>query len=80
MHTGKKKKSKYFAYEAAPENSVYFLFDVETSGGKRNWDRIISMSFLAVDQDGKVLGSFSKKLNPGAARISYQTTEIHGKL
>ena len=76
----KKKKGKYDDYESAPENAVYFLFDVETSGGKRNWDRIIAMSFLAVDQDGELLGSFSKKMNPGSVRIGYHTTRIHSKL
>ena len=75
----KKKKSKYFAYEAAPDNAVYFLFDVETSGGKRNWDRIIAMSFLATDQDGRLLGSFSKRLNPGNVRIGYHATRIHSE-
>ena len=75
----KEKKGKYCNYEGAPENAVYFLFDVETSGGKRNWDRIVAMSFLAVDQDGRLLGSFSRKLNPGNVRISYHATRIHSK-
>ena len=36
-----KKKNKYVDYEVAPANGVFFLFDVETTGGKRNWDRIV---------------------------------------
>ena len=42
-----KKKSKYQGYEGTADNAVYFLFDVETTGSKRNWDRIIAISFLA---------------------------------
>ena len=34
----KKKAGKYDEYTTAPDNAVYFLFDVETSGSKRNWD------------------------------------------
>ena len=37
------KKGKYANYVSAPSNGRYFLFDVETTGSKRNWDRIIFM-------------------------------------
>lgn len=57
------------------------MFDVETTGSKRNWDRIIAISFLAYDEEGKLLGSFSRKINPGKARISnFLSDNIHGKL
>ena len=77
--TPSKKKSKYQDYEGAPDNAVYFLFDVETTGSKRNWDRIIAMSFLACDEDGRLLDSFNKKINPGSVRInSFLSKNIHG--
>ena len=67
-------------YLHAPANGSYFLFDVETTGSKRNWDRIIFMSFLHYDKDDKLLGSFSHKVNPGKVQIaSYLTENIHGK-
>ena len=75
----KKKKSKYVNYEAAPDNAIYFLFDVETTGSRRNWDRIIAMSFLAFKEDGQQIGVFSRKVNPGQVRISaFLTKHIHG--
>lgn len=74
-----KKKSKYQGYEGAPDNAVYFLFDVETTGSKRNWDRIIAISFLACDEDGKILDHFDKKINPGSVRInSFLSKNVHG--
>ena len=74
------KKGKYVNYVSAPSNDRYFLFDVETTGSKRNWDRIIFMSVLAFDENGLLLGSFSKKVNPGKARISnFLSDNIHGK-
>ena len=80
MMTSKKKKGKYDDYTTAPVNAVYFLFDVETTGGKRNYDRIIAMSFLCLDQNGKVISSFSRKVNPGRIKISaYLTRWIHSK-
>ena len=75
----KKKKSKYANYEAAPDNAIYFLFDVETTGSRRNWDRIIAMSFLAFKEDGQLIGVFSRKVNPGQVSISaFLTKHIHG--
>ena len=77
----KKKKSKYADYETAPDNAIYFLFDVETTGSKRNWDRITAMSFLAFNEDGQLIVVFSRKVNPGPVRISaFLTKHIHGKL
>ena len=76
----KKKKGQYDDWVSAPTNGSYFLFDVETTGSKRNWDRIIFMSFLHYDKDGKLLGSFSHKVNPRKVRIAnYLTNNIHGK-
>ena len=75
------RKSKYTEYTTAPGNAVYFLFDIETTGSKRNWDRIIAFSFLCYDEDGSQLGSFSRKINPGNVRISpYLTEHVHSKL
>ena len=70
----KKKKGQYDDWVSAHANGSYFLFDVETTGSKRNWDRIISMSFLHYDKDGKLLGSFSHKVNPGKVRIANYLT------
>ena len=74
-----KKKSKYVDYEVAPANGVYFLFDVETTGGKRNWDRIVALSFLSYDSDGNLLDHFSRKVNPGGVRINAICRGIHSK-
>ena len=63
-----KKKSKYENFEGAPDNACYFLFDVETSGSKRNFDRIIALSFMAHDETGRLLGAFSQKVNTGRRR------------
>ena len=74
----KRKNSKYHAYQKAPSRAVYFLFDVETTGSKRNFDKIISISFLAYDKKGRQLGSFSRLINPGSVAIdSYLTKKIH---
>ena len=76
----RKKKGKYDEYTTAPADAVYFLFDVETTGARRNYDRIIAMSFLCLDRDGKLLASFSRKVNPGKVRIStYLTSHVHSK-
>ena len=76
----KKKKSKYAEYVSAPADAVFFLFDVETTGGKRNWDRIIAFSFLAYDGKGNLLGSFARKINPGSVKIDeYLTHNVHRK-
>ena len=76
----KKKKSKYHAYESAPAKAVYFLFDVETTGSRRNWDKIIAISFLAYDVNGNELGSFSQLINPGDVGIdSYLSKFIHSE-
>ena len=74
-----KKSSKYHAYECAPENAVYFLFDVEVTGSKRNYDKIIGIGFLAYDRQGKLLGCFSRKVNPGVVRSTYHAGRIHSK-
>ena len=74
----KKKKSKYAEYVSAPTNAVFFLFDVETTGGKRNWDRIIAFSFLAYDNQGNLLGSFARTINPGSVKIdAYLSKNVH---
>ena len=59
-----KKKGKYADYESAPSDAVYFLFDVETTAPKRNYDRIIAISFFAHKEDGTLVGNFSTKINP----------------
>ena len=76
----KKKNSKYINYESAPADAIYFLFDVETTGSKRNYDRVIAISFLAYDHHGNLLGHFSRMINPGGVRIaSFLTKRIHSK-
>ena len=76
-----KKSGKYAAYECAPDNAIYFLFDVETTGGKRNWDRIVAISLLACDDKGKILGSFTQLVNPeGVENSAYILNNIHSKL
>ena len=78
--TKTKRKSKYAEYVSAPADAVFFLFDVETTGAKRNWDRIIAFSFLAYDGKGNLLGSFSRKINPGSVKIDeYLTRNVHRK-
>ena len=74
-----KKKSKYEDYKVAPANGLYFLFDVETTGGKRNWDRIVALSFLTYDSEGTLFGSFSRQVNPGGVRINAICRGIHSK-
>jgi len=54
-HANKKKKGQYTDYVKPPENAISFLFDVETTDSKRNWDRIIAVSFLAYDTKGMLL-------------------------
>ena len=77
----KKKKNKYEYYEGAPDNAYYFLFDVETSGSKRNFDKIIAMSFMAHDETGRFLGAFSQKVNPDSVIIThYVSKHVHSKL
>ena len=66
-------------YEAAPPDAVYFLFDVETTGSKRNFDCIIALSFIAYDSTGKILDSLSQKINPDAVPISSKAFGIHGE-
>ena len=74
------KKSKYAAYESAPVDAVYFLFDVETTGSKRNFDKIISISLLAYDSRGNKLDSFARLINPGGVpMVSYLTKHVHSK-
>ena len=75
-----KKQSKLANYVSVPSNSVCFLFDVETTGGKRNYDKIISLSFLAYSVDGSLLGSFDRLINPGTVTInSYLSNNVHSK-
>ena len=74
-----KKKSKYADYVTAPADAVYFLFDVETTGSKRNFDCIIALSFIAYDITGNLLDCFSQKINPGDVPINSKAFEIHGK-
>ena len=73
------KPSKYLDYECAPSDAVYFLFDVETTGSKRNYDKIIAIGCLAYDRQGKLLGCFSRKINPGDISSTYQAGKIHSK-
>ena len=74
------KKSKYDDFTTAPSDAIYFLFDVETTGSKRNWDRIIAVSFLAYDREGNLLGSFNRKINPGKVQVaSFLSQNVHGK-
>ena len=68
--TKKKKPSKYEHYQSAPDNAVYFLFDVEVTGSKRNYDRIIQMAFISYDDTGKLLDNFCRLVNPGKVRIN----------
>lgn len=75
-----KKKGKYDDYQKAPEDTVLFLFDVETSGSKRNYDCIVAFSFLAYDVKGRLLGNFAQKVKPGRVRMSAKAMEIHGKV
>ena len=73
-----RKTSKYADYTCAPSGAVYFLFDIETTGSKRNFDKIIALSMLAYDSDGNQLGSFSRLINPGSVTIdTYLTKNIH---
>ena len=75
-----KKKGKYADFEVAPEDAVYFLFDVETTGPKRNYDRIIAISFFAHNEDGTLRGHFSQKINPGGVRVNaYLSQNVHSK-
>ena len=68
-------------YENTPSNPSLFLFDVETTGPKRNFDRIISMSFLAYDEDGNLMGAFSRNINPDVVKINvFISQRIHSKL
>ena len=77
--TRAKRKSKYQDYTTAPPDSIYFLFDVETTGSKRNYDRIIAISFLAYDQTGNRLGNFSTKINPDNVKVTaFLTHNVHG--
>ena len=66
-----KKPSKYQNYKSAPINGVYFLYDVEVTGSKRNYDRIIQMSFISYDDTGRLLDNFSRLVNPGKVRITH---------
>ena len=75
----KRKTSKYSAYECAPSNAVYFIFDVETTGSKRNYDKIIGIGFLAYDGQGTLLGTFERKINPGGVSSTYHAEKIHSK-
>lgn len=73
-------KSKYSKYGSAPADAVFFLFDVETTGGKRNWDRIIAFSFFAYDGEGNLMGTFTRNINPGSVNIDeYLTRNVHRK-
>ena len=73
-------KSKYVDFKTAPSNAIYFLFDVETTGSKRNWDCIIAISLMAYDQTGHLISTFSRKINPGKVRINrFLTSNVHGK-
>ena len=67
----KKKTGKYEHYQGAPDNGVYFLFDLEVTGSKRNYDRVIQMSFISYDDNGNLLDNFSRLVNPGKVRISH---------
>ena len=69
--TKKKKAGKYEHYQGAPDNAVYFLFDLEVTGSKRNYDRVIQMSFISYDDNGNLLGNFSRLVNPGKVRINH---------
>ena len=69
-----RKTNKYSDYTCAPSGAVYFLFDIETTGSKRNFDKIIALSMLAYDSDGNQLGSFSRLINPGSVTIDTYLT------
>ena len=76
------KTSKYAEFDLRPDNTIiYFLFDIDTTGSKRNWDHIIVFSFLCYDEDGSLLlGSLSRKINTGNVRINlYLTEHVHRK-
>ena len=75
-----RKPSKYASYVSAPKDAIYFLFDIETTGSKRNFDRIIALSFLAYDTEGRLLDHFSRKVNPQGVSISaFLSHRVHSK-
>lgn len=54
----------------------YAVLDFETTGFDPNWDRIIEVGAVRV-QDGQVVASFAELLDPGI-RIPYEVTQLTG--
>ena len=51
--------------------------DVETTGSKRNWDRVIEYAVIAHDGNDNKLGEFVRRVNPGEVRIKPAAYAVH---
>jgi DNA polymerase III epsilon subunit-like protein len=56
---------------------MYFSFDIELTGPKRNFDRIIEIGAVAFDDTGQICGTFDERINPDGVKITPKAYEIH---
>ena len=62
-----------------PEQGVVYIeLDVETSGGKKAKNRVISLAAQTVDAAGKPFGEPFNELISIASAISAEATRVHG--
>jgi DNA polymerase III epsilon subunit-like protein len=65
-------------------STVFFVFDVETTGPSRQYNKIIEISFLAIRaennniEEGKVVGTFKSRCANGRTPISHAAFRVHG--
>lgn len=73
----KKKVQRYYGIPRG-KKGVFLVFDVETTGSKRNWDIAIMYYFIVCDEAGTVLGRRLFRVNPGHIPITYAAYCVHG--
>jgi hypothetical protein len=70
-----KKKATYIP---CPTKPVFFLIDLETTGSKRNWDRVIEIALIAYNESGTQLGVFESRISNSGVLISPHAYRTHG--
>ena len=58
------------------ENHEVVVYDVESTGTDTSQDRIIQIAAIRIDENGQVLETFERFINPGVP--VGQSEEVHG--
>ena len=73
-----RKKSTKKEFFKLTGRKKYLLLDVETTGSKRNWDRVLVFAWLVVNEDGVLEDSRTFWVHPGKVRIKPAAYRVHG--